>query len=131
MADSHLDTTVEYLRSSALSAVNPQPLSLTSMSTGDITDSEWSAALRVLRLAADADAPLPDRAELERLIQPIARAARRRRRATPPDAEEEERRREQSERDLAYAAEKDRELRRGTEMQRLHLGGEAGADGAG
>src|SRR5690349_20727548 len=90
-----------------------------------VTDSEWSAALRVLRLAADAAAPLPDRAELERLIQPVARAARRRRRSTPPDASEAERREEQSRRDRAAAAEKDRDLRRGTAMQQLHLHGAA------
>ena len=103
------------------------------MSTGPdtVTDSEWAAVLRVLRIAADAGAPLPDRAALERLVQPIARAARRRRRSAPPDADEEERRREQSGRDRITAAEKDRNLRRGTAMQQLHLHGENAAEGTG
>lgn len=95
-----------------------------------VTPDEWAAALRVLRLAADADAPLPDRAELERLIQPVARAARRRRRSAPPDANETARRQEQSRRDLAVSAAKDRKLRRGTAMQQLHLHGET-AEGTG
>lgn len=89
-----------------------------------ISQGDWEAALRVLRMAADADAALPDRAELERLIQPIAKSARRRRRAAAaPDEAAEIRRLEQSQRDKTTARQRDAALRRGTEVQQLHLEG--------
>jgi len=96
-----------------------------------LSDADWEAALRVLRAAADPNTILPDRAALERLVQPVAKAARRRRRTGTPDEAETARREEQSRTDKTSAKARDRALRRGTAMQQLHLEGTLAAGSGG
>ncbi|MDB6133793.1 MAG: uncharacterized protein JWM59_2036 [Verrucomicrobiales bacterium] len=88
-----------------------------------VSPEDWSAALRVLHAALDEDTLLPDRAELERLVVRVAKAARRKRRAAPAAPEELEDRARQSSEDRAKAAAHDRSLLAGTAMQRAHLEG--------
>ncbi|MES2707330.1 MAG: SDR family oxidoreductase [Verrucomicrobiota bacterium] len=89
-----------------------------------VSPEDWLAALRVLHAALDETAaPLPDRAELERLACRLAKAARKKRRSSPPSSEEAEERGLQSTEARAQAAAHDRALLAGTAMQRTHLTG--------